>query len=76
MAEVKYSKAIAESIENYLNEKEWKFMPVDENGVIRTGLKLRNKLKSVDIFFPELKVRKAQLSKVFRILKRYVVGKL
>ena len=51
MAEVKYSKAIAESIENYLNEKEWKFMPVDENGVIRTGLKLRNKLKSVDIFF-------------------------
>ena len=51
MAEVKYSKAIADSIENYLNEKEWRFMPVDENGVIRTGLKLRNKLKSTDIFF-------------------------
>lgn len=51
LSKATYSVQIAAAIENYLNDKEWKFMPTDEHGVIRTGLKLRNKLKSVDIFF-------------------------
>ena len=46
-----YSHDISAAIEGFLNEDEWNFEPVDENGVIRTGVSLRSKLKNAKIFF-------------------------
>ena len=46
-----YSHDISAAIEGFLNEEEWNYDPVDENGVIRTGIALRSKLKNAKIFF-------------------------
>ncbi len=51
MAEKNYSEKIFKAVEEYLTEKDWKFKTMEDRGVIQTGLRLRNKLKSTDIAF-------------------------
>ncbi len=45
-----YSPAIKAAIENFFAEDDWKYEPMNENGIFRTGLSLKSKVKSVKIF--------------------------
>jgi len=44
-----YSLKIADAIEQFLKEDDWNFEPVDENGVIRFGIRLKCKFQHADI---------------------------
>ena len=46
-----YSSAIADRIVRFLTEDDWKYRFDEEKGLIKTGLKLKNKMKSVEIAF-------------------------
>ena len=45
-----YSKAIANEIEKFFINDDWNYDPVDENGIIRTGINLKCKLKNAKIY--------------------------
>ncbi len=45
---MKYSMAIAEGIQNYLVEDDWRFKFDEENGIFKFGLSLKGKLNKVD----------------------------
>ncbi len=46
-----YSTEIANEIERFLEEDDWKFNSCDENGVIRTALSVQSKIKKVRLIF-------------------------
>lgn len=46
-----YSEKLANAVETFLIDDDWVYDAVDENGVIRTGITLKSKLKSARIFF-------------------------
>lgn len=50
-----YSKEIADAVSMFLHEDDWNFQEVDDGGIIRTGIKLKSKLKSADIYINVLK---------------------
>lgn len=45
-----YSNQIKNAIEDFFAKDEWTYDPIDENGVIRTGIQLQCKLRQADIF--------------------------
>ena len=44
-----YSEQIKNAIEDFFVKDEWRYEPIDENGVIRTGIQLKGKLRGADI---------------------------
>ena len=50
-----YSKEIADAVSMFLHEDDWKFSEVDDDGIIRTGIRIESKLKSADIYINVLK---------------------
>ena len=50
-----YSKEIADAVSMFLHEDDWKFSEVDDDGIIRTGIRLNSKVKSADIYINVLK---------------------
>lgn len=44
-----YSEAINQAIENFFREDDWKYQPIDENGIIKSGITLSSKLKRATI---------------------------
>ena len=45
-----YSESIAGAIEGFLMEDDWKYVPLDERGIIRMSLSTHSKLKTLNIF--------------------------
>ncbi|MBE6849764.1 MAG: hypothetical protein E7502_07690 [Ruminococcus sp.] len=45
-----YSPAIKAAIEDFFAQDDWKYEPMDENGIFRTGLSLKSKIKNIKIF--------------------------
>lgn len=45
-----YSEQIKNAIEDFFSKDEWKYQPINERGVIRTGIGLKCKLRQADIF--------------------------
>lgn len=44
-----YSEQIKNAFEDFFAKDEWTYDPIDENGVIRTGIQLKCKLRGADI---------------------------
>lgn len=44
-----YSKDLFKAVTQFFEEEEWKFSPDEEKGIIKSGMMLRNKLKSCNL---------------------------
>lgn len=50
MMATNYSPGIQKAIENFFAKDDWKYEPMDENGIFRTGISLKSKVKSAKLY--------------------------